>query len=118
MGYAIREALKREPDRYDLVAGFDLKPDSSLPFPVYQTPSDFPGTADVLIDFSHPSALAGVLQFVCDRKIPAVIATTGLSETQREDLEAAANITPIFVSANMSLGINLLFDLVKNLFGL
>ena len=113
MGYAIREALKREPDRYDLVAGFDLKPDSSLPFPVYQTPSDFPGTADVLIDFSHPSALNGLLDYAKTNGVALVLASTGYSDEETAKIKSAASEIPIFFTANMSIGINLMRELAK-----
>ena len=67
----------------------------------------------MIIDFSHPSALEPLLAYATAHKIPAVIATTGLSAEQKEQLAEAAKEIPLFFSANMSLGINLLISLAK-----
>ena len=48
-----------------------------------------------------------------DRKIPIVVATTGFSEAQRKDVEAAAHHTAVLFSPNLSLVVNVLFKLVK-----
>ena len=45
--------------------------------------------ADAIIDFSHPSVLEDLLAFAKEKKIPAVIATTGLNEQQIEDIKTA-----------------------------
>jgi len=54
-----------------------------------------------------------LLEFAIARKIPAVIATTGLSNSQVKMLHEASKNIPIFYSANMSIGVNLMLDLVK-----
>lgn len=97
----------------EIVAGFDINTESHAGFPVYANPANCGVQADVIIDFSHPSALAGVLAFARERKIPAVIATTGLTEEQIASVRAAADDIPVFFSANMSLGINLMLELVR-----
>jgi 4-hydroxy-tetrahydrodipicolinate reductase len=68
---------------------------------------------DVVIDFSHPSAFNDVLDFAVSRKVALVMATTGLSQANVKALEAASGSIPVFFSANMSLGVNLMVDLVK-----
>lgn len=82
-------------------------------FPVFRTPSEFNGKADVIIDFSHPSALIGVLEYAVLSGTPAVIATTGLNDIQKDIIRRSSTRVPIFFSANMSLGINLLSELAK-----
>jgi 4-hydroxy-tetrahydrodipicolinate reductase len=67
---------------------------------------------DVMIDFSLPEGTMGVLKTCVDRKIPLVVATTGHSETQKRDIEAAAHHTAILMAPNMSLVVNVLFKLV------
>ena len=96
-----------------IVAGFDINTESHAGFPVYANPANCSIEADVLIDFSHPSALAGVLAYALEANLPAVIATTGLVPEQVESLKKASNKIPVFFSANMSLGINLLLELCK-----
>ena len=101
-------------DQYgvSVVAGVDVS-DADRPFPVYHSISDFTGEADVIIDFSHVSALHGVLDYAVAHHIPAVLATTGYSAQDLADVNAAAESVPLFRSANMSVGINLLAMLTK-----
>lgn len=100
-------------DDCNVICGFDCRQSDDFSFPVYQNFSECTEKGDVLIDFSHPSALTGVLTFAKQNNIPAVIATTGLSNEQKEEIKETAKTVPMFFSANMSLGINLLIDLAK-----
>ncbi|MCR5484048.1 MAG: 4-hydroxy-tetrahydrodipicolinate reductase [Clostridiales bacterium] len=111
MGRVISEIVS-ERDDCRIVAGIDTAT-GTADFPVFTSPSLFKGKADVLIDFSHPSALSGVLGYAVENSLPAVIATTGLDERGKEELNKASEKTAIFFSANMSLGVNLLSALSK-----
>jgi len=97
----------------EVVAGFDILGSTDRPFPVYTSPAQFVGEADAVIDFSSPAALDGLLDFCKATRIPLVLATTGHSPEQLAQVGAAALEVPIFRSANMSLGINVLLELVK-----
>ena len=112
MGQVISR-LVSEDDSLTIVAGFDINTEQKNDYPVYDSPDKYDGNADVLIDFSHPSSLEGVLNYCTKNRIPAVIATTGLSNVQKNEILAASEKTPLFFSANMSLGINLLINLAK-----
>lgn len=68
---------------------------------------------DVIVDFSHPSALNTVLSLAVERKKPVVLATTGYSDEHNSKITAAAEIIPVFKTANMSIGINLMTELIK-----
>jgi 4-hydroxy-tetrahydrodipicolinate reductase len=96
-----------------VVAGIDTVTTSENPFPVYSDPSQVKEEADVIIDFSHPSALNGILEYAVKKSYPIVIATTGHSNEQKQLIEKASQSIPVLLSANMSLGINLMLDLVK-----
>lgn len=96
-----------------VICGIDVHENPHSPFPVITKPEDFTANADAIIDFSHPSVTDDLLAFAVERKIPIVIATTGLSTKQKDNIRGASAKIPIFFSANMSLGINLLIDLVK-----
>lgn len=77
---------------------------------------DIDGTylkGDVTIDFTHPSSLNRVLDFSLEEKCPLVIGTTGYSDEQMALIIAASKQIPIVYSANMSLGMNLLFSLAQ-----
>jgi 4-hydroxy-tetrahydrodipicolinate reductase len=69
---------------------------------------------DVVVDFSHPSALDRLLEFCIKRKCPLVIGTTGYSDEQMAQIKEASKTIPLVHSANMSLGMNLLFSLVRD----
>ena len=96
-----------------IVAGIDISDVLPNDYPVYTNPAECTEAADVIIDFSHPSALEPLLEFAVSRKLPAVIATTGLSAEQKERLAQTSEKIPVFFSANMSLGINLLISLAQ-----
>jgi len=69
--------------------------------------------ADVLIDFSHHSAIADVLAYAKSIGCAAVIGTTGHTPEEKELIYAAAKEIPVFYSGNMSLGIAVLCRLAK-----
>ncbi len=73
----------------------------------------FQGRADALIDFSHHAAAASILAFCGARRLPAVIATTGQTEEELALIRRAAERIPVFLSANMSIGVALLADLAR-----
>ena len=97
----------------EVAAGFDVLGTSDREFPVYTSPALFSGRADALIDFSSPAALEGLLDFAQSTGTPLVLATTGYTPEQEDQVRAAAQVVPIFRSANMSLGINVLLELVR-----
>jgi 4-hydroxy-tetrahydrodipicolinate reductase len=68
---------------------------------------------DVLIDFSVPAATLAILPVCVQRRIPIVVATTGFTPEQRAEVEAAAHMTAVLFSPNMSLSVNVLFALVR-----
>ena len=70
-------------------------------------------SADVLIDFSHHTAVADVLNYAKANGCAAVIGTTGHTAEEKELIFAAANEIPVFYSGNMSLGIAVLCRLAK-----
>jgi len=96
-----------------VVAGVDVSTADSGGFPVFASPMDFTGDTDVVIDFSNPSALDGLLEYGLTHNTPLVLCTTGYSAEQLAAIEKAAERIPVFRSGNMSLGINLLADLIK-----
>ncbi|MBR4099128.1 MAG: 4-hydroxy-tetrahydrodipicolinate reductase [Clostridium sp.] len=112
MGRVVESICASDPE-VQVVAGFDILGSTDRDFPVYASPAQFTGEADAVIDFSSPAALSGLLEFSKTRKIPLVLATTGYTPEQIAQIGAAATQVPLFRSANMSLGINVLLELVK-----
>lgn len=112
MGRVIAGLIEQRED-CRVVGGVDLQPSGGLGFPVVKNIFDLPQKPDVIIDFSHPSALEDLLSYCKMKNVPAVIATTGYTDEQIKDIKAAAGQIPVFFTFNMSLGINLLADLAK-----
>ena len=69
--------------------------------------------ADVVIDFSHHTAVADVLAYARKIGAAAVIGTTGHTSDEKELIYAAAREIPVFYAGNVSLGIAVLCRLVK-----
>ncbi|MBQ8914759.1 MAG: 4-hydroxy-tetrahydrodipicolinate reductase [Clostridia bacterium] len=75
--------------------------------------SEFCGEADVIIDFSHHSLTKEVIAYAMSRSLPLVMCTTGHTDEEKALISEAAKSIPVFYSANMSLGIATLCDLVR-----
>ncbi len=112
MGRVITRLVEADKD-CQIVAGLDINDFCDNSYPVFTDIEKCDVAADVIIDFSHPSAIEGLLKFAKSRRIPVIVATTGLSDEQKADVFASAEEIPVFYSANMSLGINLLISLAK-----
>lgn len=82
-------------------------------YPLFESLPACTAQADVLIDFSRPDALDDILAYALPRKMPLVMATTGYTQEQEEKIRQAAKTLPIFKTANMSLGVNVLMNLAK-----
>lgn len=101
-----------------ICAGIDRqKADTALDYPVYShfndLGEDIKKTADVIIDFSTATAIDALLDFTERQSIPLVLCTTNLSLKQLARINALSDKTAVLRSANMSLGINLLTELVS-----
>ena len=93
-----------------IVAGVD-KFNNGESFPVFSSFDEINVDADLIIDFSNPSLLDGMLDFALKNKTALVIATTGYSEEQIEKIKEASKVIPVFFTFNMSLGVNLICSL-------
>ena len=82
--------------------------------PVYNAFDQVRDLADVIIDFSSPTAIDGILAFAKDNSLPLVLGTTGYDKNQEQLITNASEFIPIFKSANMSLGINALLRLCRH----
>lgn len=112
MGKVISTCVANRND-CEIVAGIDLNTENNFGYPVYSSFCEVKESADVIIDFSHPSVLESLLGFAKARSLPLVLATTGFSTSQTEAIKKAATDIPLFFTFNMSLGINLLVALSK-----
>jgi 4-hydroxy-tetrahydrodipicolinate reductase len=114
MGQMITGIVANDPD-VDIVAGIDVSDHIQNNYPVYKSISECDAQADVIIDFANASAVDVLLEYAAGRQIPVVLCTTGLSEAQLEHMKQASTKVAILKSANMSLGINTIMKLLKEI---
>ncbi len=69
--------------------------------------------ADVVIDFTGPEASAAHAELCAERGVAIVVGSTGFTPEARARVEAAARRIPVVLSPNMSVGVNVLFELVR-----
>ena len=112
MGRVIAGLVKERAD-CTIIAGIDKLGEQYDEFPVYTKVFDMPEKPDVIIDFSHPSALPDLLSYGKMNNVPLVLATTGYTDEERAQITAASAQVPVFFTFNMSLGINLLVELAR-----
>ncbi|MBD7913682.1 4-hydroxy-tetrahydrodipicolinate reductase [Clostridium sp. Sa3CUN1] len=114
MGEVVVNASKNFPN-IEIVAGIDKFPTEKYNFKVFKNTSDVDIYYDVLIDFSRPEALVDLLNFSVKNNKPIILCSTGYSDEDLKLIKEKSNIIPIFKSANMSLGINLINSLLKKI---
>ena len=112
MGQCITQICARDPD-IEIVAGIDMYDGIKNTYPVFASLAECTVDADVIIDFSNAKAVDALVDYCVEKKIPVVLCTTGLSEEQLQKVEQAYEKVAILKSANMSLGINTLMELLK-----
>lgn len=114
MGKEVITAINNQSKKFQIVCGFD-KDENNIGFPVYNDIEKINEKVDVIIDFSVPVATFEILKYARKNKIPIVIATTGFSKDELEQIEEYSKEIPIFRSSNMSLDINLMANLVQKI---
>lgn len=97
----------------EIVAGIDVYDGIKNTYPVFASIKECTVEADVVIDFSTAKAMDDLLDYCVSTSTPVVLCTTGLSEEQLARIEEDAKKVAILKSANMSLGINTLMELLK-----
>ncbi len=114
MGGEVAKAIEGQAD-CKVVCGVDCVDNKTTKFPIYTNINDIKEKVDVIIDFSIPVATFEILKYAKKTKTPIVIATTGFTQEQLEEIEKASKEIPIFRSANMSLDINLMANIISQI---
>jgi len=111
MGRAV--AAQASADGIEIVAGVDaLQGDCS--FPCHTSFDALPDCSGaVIVDFSRPEALTSLLAYAVKNHLPVILATTGYTPEQEQEVDQAARQIPVFRSANMSVGVALLRHLCQ-----
>jgi 4-hydroxy-tetrahydrodipicolinate reductase len=113
MGQVLVRLISEASDM-EIVCGVDSFPEKlKNDFPVYSTLEKVTEDVDILIDFSNHSCIRDIIKFGRLKELPLIICTTGFTPDERELMLDASALIPIFNSANMSIGVNILMSLVK-----
>ncbi len=113
MGTVLCRLAADNPD-VEIVAGIDIAEHADgLTFPTYSDISNCEMPADVVVDFTNINGIRSLCGFGESHKLPLVVCTTGLTAENWNDLHAAAKKVAVFQSPNMSLGVNLLSNMLK-----
>jgi len=114
MGRVLADMAQASPD-IEIVAGVDPAAQATeFSFPVYAALADADKAADVIIDFSTPKVLKSIMAGALKIDAALIIATTGHTDDDKALITAQAESLPVFQAANMSLGINLMSELIQN----
>ena len=113
MGQVITNLVKTD-ENIEIVAGIDPSDDGHNAYPVFYSIEKCDVEADVIIDFASAKAVDALLDYAVSKNVPVVLCTTGLSSEQLDKVEEVAGKVAVLKSANMSLGINTLFKVLKN----
>lgn len=116
MGRRIINLIGQDAD-LTLVAALEQKGHSNIGtsaggVKVSDNPADIK-EADCLIEFSTPQATLEHLDFALRHKKPMIIGTTGLNDQQKNKIKNSSRHVSIVFSPNMSVGVNIFFNLVK-----
>ncbi|MGN0342065.1 MAG: 4-hydroxy-tetrahydrodipicolinate reductase [Roseburia sp.] len=112
MGQVITDLIANDPE-ISIVAGVDIYDEQKNDYPVFKNIADCDITADAIIDFSNAKAVDALLDYCEKTKTPVVLCTTGLSQEQLDRVQQVSQSVAVLKSANMSLGINTLLDLLQ-----
>lgn len=111
MGRAV--ATQASADGIEIVAGVDAL-QGNCSFPCHTSFDALPDCSGaVIVDFSRPEALTSLLAYAVKNHLPVVLATTGYTPEQEQEVDQAARQIPVFRSANMSVGVALLRHLCQ-----
>jgi len=96
-----------------IAAGIDPRCGKDSEYPIFSKADSCDAVGDVIVDFSHPSALEGIIGLAIKKNIPLVAATTGLDKSKEALIKEAAEKIAIFRDVNMSVGAALMRRLIS-----
>jgi 4-hydroxy-tetrahydrodipicolinate reductase len=113
MGKIISE-MANSSSTISIVAGVD-KNASNLNYPCYNSINECNDDIDVILDFSRPDALDSLCKYSKEKNIPIVFCTTGYTVEDLAKINSLSSETAVFHSANMSIGVNIVNNILKSI---
>lgn len=107
--------LVQSSNEFCISSGIDKNLSSDSFYPIFSNILDAGVEGDVILDFSRPDSLDNLLTYAKTKNLPLVLCTTGYSEEDLTKINNASKEIPIFRSANMSIGINILNNILNNI---
>lgn len=98
-----------------IVAGVDITTSANSYYPVFEKLEDCNVDFDVILDFSSAKSLDNLLNFCVLKNLPVVLCSTGYTKEQLEEIKNISKKIPVFKSANMSIGINIVNNILKEI---
>lgn len=114
MGKIVYNCLKEETDVKACCGVDKMLEENNFDIPVYNSCDEVEMHVDCIIDFSMHKCVYDFIPFAIKNNIPCVVATTGLNDEEQEYINQASKKIAIFQTGNMSLGVSLMVQLVKN----
>ena len=112
MGRVLTDIISKDPE-IEVACGIDPYTGVQNDYPVFPDIASCDVEADVVIDFSNAKAVDALLDYCEKVNLPVVLCTTGLSDEQLARVDETSKKIAILRSANMSLGVNTILDLLK-----
>lgn len=114
MGHMISKVASNS-DILKIQAGVDMNTDTNFHYSIYDSIDKVMEEIDVILDFSRPSSLDSISKYALTHSLPVVFCTTGYTAEQISHIKDLQNSIPVFFSANMSIGINIVNNLLKSI---
>lgn len=114
MGKVITETVEKS-ESLEIAAGIDKFNKNTLSYPVFNDIENCNIKCDVILDFSRPDSLNSILEFSKQNNLPSVLCTTGYTEEQVDKINDFSKTNAVFRSGNMSIGINIISNVLKKI---
>lgn len=114
MGKMISQTVNNFKD-LQISCGLDKNLEKNFNYPVFDNINDCDVAFDVILDFSRADALESLITYAKEKNKPLVLCTTGYTEEQICKINEFSKVIPIFRSANMSIGINVINNVLRNI---
>ena len=114
LGSAVCRLATTESD-VRVVAGTDINPGEGIEFPAFKSIKDCEMSADVVVAAVPPteeSEILAIFDFAVQRNLPLIFCTTAISDEAEKALLSASDKIAVLRSPNMSVGINLLLNML------
>lgn len=113
MGSTITNMVETKFPNTKIVAGFDRNITVKREYPIFANADDINIDFDVILDFSRAETLKPLIKLAKTKNKPLILCSTGYSAEDLELIDATTKEIPLFKSANMSIGVNIMNNILR-----